>query len=116
MDMVAFTSNTAASVATLQGSIDATRKTGFARTAGTFEADVHSLAAPLFDQTGFFAGAVSAASVATRFTPELERIVKTHLVTASRRITHNWGGAVPADIEQAWAAAQAPSPELEITR
>ncbi|MEO1679748.1 MAG: IclR family transcriptional regulator [Pseudomonadota bacterium] len=110
-----FTPSTIDSADALTSAIEATRATGFGRALGTFETDVHSIAAPLFDPTGFLAGAVSVASVATRFTPELEARIKTHLITASRDITHNWGGTIPANVENAWANAVAQSKDLEPT-
>lgn len=111
--MTAFTANTVTTVDALRSSVEVTRATGFARATGSFEDDVHSLAAPLFDQTGLFAGTVSTASVASRFTPALEQIIKTHLIIASRAITRNWGGTVPASVEAAWAASLAQPLELE---
>lgn len=108
-----YTAKTITSPEQLQACIKNTRSTGFGKAEGSFEADVISLAVPVFDQTGFFAGAVSVATVATRFTDELESVIKTHLVTASREITHNWGGIVPAHIEKAWHKTLSPSLELE---
>mmetsp|Transcript_7076 Transcript_7076/g.11496 ORF Transcript_7076/g.11496 Transcript_7076/m.11496 type:complete len:270 (-) Transcript_7076:1291-2100(-) len=112
-NMIAFTAATVTSANQLRARIEATQATGFARATGSFEDDVHSLAAPLFDQTGLFAGAVSTASVASRFTPDLERTIKKNLITASRAITRNWGGAVPASVEAAWADALAEPKDLE---
>ena len=112
-DLAAFTSATMTDPDALHAAIQKTRACGFGKSEGSLEADVHSLAAPLFDQAGQFAGAVSAASVATRFTPELEHQIQTHLITASRTITHNWGGTVPTQIEQAWSTGRDPSRDLQ---
>lgn len=112
-DLVSYTSATATDPETLQDAVQKTRTTGFGKSEGSLEADVYSLAAPLFDQSGQFAGAVSAASVATRFTPELEQSIRTHLITASRAITHNWGGTVPTQIEQAWSTGQTQSRDIQ---
>ena len=83
--------------------IQAVRETGFAHANRSYEDEVQGLAAPLFDQTGFFAGAVSVASVATRFTPDLQCLIQKELVTASREITRNWGGKIPDFVEAVWA-------------
>lgn len=113
-NLTSFTPSTIADVDALRASVDDARRTGFGRAAGSFETEVHSLAAPLFDQTGAFAGAVSAASVATRLTPELETQAKAHLMTASREITHNWGGSIPPKVERAWQALKERPQGLEI--
>ena len=115
-NMHAFTPETATQQSMLQELIDSARQSGFSRAMGSFEADVYSQAAPLFDQTGAFAGAVSVATVATRFTPELERLIQKNLRTASRQITQNWGGMVPNAIETAWAETLAQSEEMETVR
>ena len=94
-----FTDTTATTSQDLDAIIKTVRNTGFGRADRSFENEVQGLSAPIFDQTGHFAGAISVASVAARFTPDLERIIKTHLVIAARQISNNWGGALPAHIE-----------------
>ncbi|MGY3439712.1 MULTISPECIES: IclR family transcriptional regulator [unclassified Marinovum] len=100
-----YTDKTPTTPAILRTIIDNACETGFGRSDGRFESEIHSLAAPVFDQSGEPCGAVSVASVASRTTPDLERIVKTELITASRDITKSWGGVIPAAIEQAWSSA-----------
>ena len=112
-NMQAFTAQTINSRSDLEQALETIRTTGFARTDGSVEAEVSSISAPLFDQTGLFTGAVSVACVATRFTPSLETLITQHLVTASRQITRNWGGQIPDVIEAAWATTLTTSPELE---
>ncbi len=112
-DLVSYTAATVADAEALRAQIHNTRATGFGRSEGSFEDDVNSLAAPLFDQAGQFAGAVSVASVATRFTPDLEHLIQGRLIDASRTITHNWGGIVPSHVEQAWATGQGPSRDIQ---
>ena len=85
--------------------IQSVRDTGFGRTNRSFEREICSVSAPIFDQTGLFAGAVSVASVATRFTPTLEHCIQQNLIVASREITRNWGGTVPEEIEAVWATS-----------
>jgi len=70
-DLFIYTPATTPSARTLHTAIRTTQSSGFGRTTGSFESDVCSLAAPLYDQTGLFAGAVSVACVGTRFTPDL---------------------------------------------
>ncbi len=111
----AYTASTAVTAGDLDAAIIATRATGIAVADGSMENEVCSLAAPLFDQTGLFAGAVSVASVATRFTPDLECNIQHQLVIASRDISHNWGGTIPANIEAVWARSLSPSHVLETT-
>lgn len=102
-DLSPFTQTTATKPDTLKDAVQAIRETGFGLANRSFEAEIVGLSAPLFDQTGQFAGAVSVASVATRFTPALEHTVKEHLMIASRDISHNWGGNIPSKIEGLWA-------------
>lgn len=108
-----FTDTTATTSQDLDAIIEAIRNTGFGRADRSFENEVQGLSAPIFDQTGHFAGAISVASVAARFTPDLERIIKTQLVIAARQISNNWGGTVPAHIETIWAKHLTPTHELE---
>jgi DNA-binding IclR family transcriptional regulator len=104
-----FTRTTATTSEDLHAMVEAIRNTGFGRADRSFEDDVQGLSAPIFDQTGHFAGAVSVASVAARFTPDMERIIKTQLVITARQISNNWGGTVPAQIEAIWAEHFTPS-------
>lgn len=110
-----YTDKTPTTPETLRTIIDDARETGFGRSDGRFESEIHSLAAPVFDQTGELCGAVSVASVASRTTPDLEQIIKTELITASRDITKSWGGIIPAAIEQAWSSAMAHQQGLDST-
>ena len=104
-----FTRTTATTSEDLHTMVEAIRNTGFGRADRSFEDDVQGLSAPIFDQTGHFSGAVSVASVAARFTPDLERIIKTQLVITARQISNNWGGTVPAQIKAIWAKHFTPS-------
>lgn len=110
-----YTDKTPTTPDTLRTIIDNARETGFGRSDGRFESEIHSIAAPVFDQTGELCGAVSVASVASRSTPDLEQIIKTELITASREITKNWGGIIPDAIERAWSSAMASEVRLDTT-
>jgi len=109
------TPNTPKTAEELEHAINVTRDAGLSRTNESFEAGVRSIAAPLFDQTGLFAGAVSVASVAARYTPESERCIREQLMLASRTITRSWGGIVPDTIEAAWTRFLSRSSEVENT-
>lgn len=93
--------------------VEAARASGFGASNRSYEIEINSLSAPVFDQTGHYAGAVTVASVASRFTPELAQRIRTELAAASREITHNWGGTVPAEIEAVWAQSLSSSPVLD---
>lgn len=108
-----YTASTAATAGDLKAAIATARETGIAVADGSFEDEVCSLAAPLFDQTGRLAGAVAVATVATRFNPDLERVIQHNLIVASREITRNWGGTIPIDIEAIWAKSFAHSQTME---
>lgn len=114
-NLTQFTDTTPTSIDTLQATVESVRKTGFGHASRSFETEVEGLSAPLFDQTGQFAGAISVASVATRFTPELEHTIKEHLIIAAREISHNWGGIIPTTIEGLWARSLTSTHKLETT-
>ncbi|QBY01460.1 IclR family transcriptional regulator [Rhodophyticola sp. CCM32] len=115
-NLTRFTSETVTTDEALTAVIDAARECGFAECSDAYERDVHSVSAPVFDQTGLFAGTVTVACVSTRVTPALQRIIRTHLVRASRAISHNWGGSVPDHVETAWARSLTGAEELESVR
>lgn len=102
-NLTRFTEATVVDADALLSEVQATRARGFSASLGGYESDVHSISAPVFDQTGLFAGSVTVASVATRMNDALMQSIHMHLVEASRAISRNWGGTVPADIEAAWA-------------
>lgn len=102
-NMQVFTPNTITSKDALIRAVQSVRDTGFGRSDRSFEDEIYSLSAPIFDHTGLLAGAVSVASVATRITPTLERTIQENLILAAREITRNWGGALPHSIEATWA-------------
>lgn len=115
LKMENFTSNTPKTKQELTDIVQTIRETGFGRANRTLENEVCGMSAPLFDVSGSFAGAVSVASVATRFTPELERIIQQHLVVASLSITKSWGGTVPKKIQDLWSKTLSHFSEPETT-
>lgn len=108
-----FTEKTPTTPQELKDLISVARIRGFARSDGRFEREIHSLSAPLFDSGARFAGAVTVASVASRFMPALEKTIIAGLVAASREITQSWGGQIPATVERAWAETCAQVPVMD---
>ncbi len=102
-NMSAFTPLTLTTEQDLDAAIQQIRATGFGFADRSLDDEVCGRSAPIFDQTGLLAGTVSVACSATRFTAEAERNIKQNLVLASRRISFNWGGTVPADLEDLWS-------------
>jgi DNA-binding IclR family transcriptional regulator len=104
-NLEAFTATTVQTPELLKETVDTIRQSGFAWSGGALEIEVQGLAAPIFDHTGLLAGSVSVASVATRFTPDLQEIIQRNLIIASRAITRNWGGTIPDSLEAKWASS-----------
>ena len=101
-NMEGFTANTPTSRDELVALVGQIRETGFGRANQSYENEIHGVAAPIFDHSGHLAGAVAVACVASRFTCDLEHIIKSELIIAAREITRNWGGKIPAQITASW--------------
>lgn len=102
-NLKAFTPATPTTEDALRNVVEEARRTGFGRSMKSFEEEIHSISAPIFDSSGLYAGSVSVAAVAVRFDSQLERIMMERLIEASRQITLSWGGTVPSHIETVWA-------------
>ncbi len=113
--MAKYTEHTVVTEPELESAIKCTRETGFGVANRSLEDDVYGISAPVFDQTGLLAGAVSVASIASRVTPETEQKIRLYLMNASRKITCNWGGTLPEEIETLWAGTFSRSHQLEST-
>jgi DNA-binding IclR family transcriptional regulator len=74
------------------------RATGIAESAGGFEAEVHSLAVPLFDALGRCSGAVAVAGLTSRMTESQIHLIRSSLLRAGAQITQLWGGTAPPAI------------------
>ena len=98
-----FTATTPTNETDLRKLVESIRDTGLGRAQQSYEDEIEGLSAPVYDHSGHFAGAVAVASVASRFTADLERIIKSELIIAARKITRSWGGMIPTPIESAWA-------------
>ncbi len=112
-DMSRFTDFTPTTAEDLDRSVTEARETGVSVSSSGYEAGVHGMAVPVFDQTGLLAGAVAVASVSTRMTPEQEAINRASLIKAGRQITRNWGGIVPAAVDALWTETLASLPIKE---
>jgi DNA-binding IclR family transcriptional regulator len=78
---------------------------GWAESRGGYEADVHSIAAPLFDAFGHCIGALSVAAVSTRMTDVQCSLIRPMLIRAATEITALWGGSLPPAIATIWHRA-----------
>ncbi|MGJ8617684.1 MAG: IclR family transcriptional regulator [Sulfitobacter sp.] len=112
-NLKAFTAQTPTTEQEIDAAIQHARATGYGHSDGSLDNEVHSRSVPIFDQTGLLAGTVSVACVATRFTSKAEQEIKRHLITASRQISHNWGGTVPSSLEACWLNASSKSQQME---
>lgn len=108
-----YTDNTLTTPEALKAAVVQTRATGFGESVESFETGVHGIAAPIFDQTGRATGAIAVATVASRMTPDLRRLICEALTKAARAATTAWGGTVPPALETTWAATLAALPEPE---
>ena len=88
--------------AALRARIAAVPAEGHAESIGGFQADVHSLAVPLFGPEGTCLGALAVAAPVTRMQPST---VLPLLMRGAAQITTHWGGAPPDDIAARWRAA-----------
>lgn len=96
-----FTPTTPDKVALDKALQDAVRN-GFGRSDEGYELGVVGIAAPLFDESNSVAGAIAIASVSSRVTPALVALIECELIAAARRISHSWGGCVPASLDTTW--------------
>lgn len=89
----------------LRARIAEVRSLGYAESQGTFQAEVHSMAVPLFDTLGRCSGALAVAALATRMNEAQRRLIRFALTEAGGAITSIWGGSLPADIATLWRLA-----------
>jgi len=72
-----------------------TRELGFVTNLGYYEADVCSIAAPVFDPASRPMGAVAVAAPSTRFGNEAQATMQTLVIGAAAEITTRLGGRAP---------------------
>ena len=95
----AVTAWTPVTAAAVRLRLNQTRDTGYAETAHTYEADVASIALPLFDARGACLGAIAVAAPVTRMT---KTTVLPALIAAARQAMAGWGAAAPPDLDALW--------------
>ncbi|MGB8814429.1 MAG: IclR family transcriptional regulator [Paracoccaceae bacterium] len=81
------------------------RARGFATSSGGFEAEVDSIAVPLFDAAGQCCGALAVAAPASRLTSELLAAIRHEITKGAAQIVALWGGQVPPDVTSIWQSA-----------
>lgn len=81
------------------------RGQGYAESRGAFQAEVHSMAVPLFDALGACVGAVAVAALASRMSEDQRRLIRFALTASGQDITTLWGGTLPAELATLWRLA-----------
>lgn len=102
---VRLTSNTETDPAALRARLAEVRGLGYAESRGALQADVHSMAVPLFDALGRCSGSVAVAAPASRMDEAQRQLIRQMLVQAGSEITTIWGGSLPLDIATLWRTA-----------
>ena len=74
------------------------RATGFAQSVGGFEADVHSIATPVFGPDALPIGALAVAVPVSRMTDDMIALCQNRLATCASDLTRRIGGFAPADL------------------
>jgi DNA-binding IclR family transcriptional regulator len=85
--------------------VEDAQRTGFGRSDGAYEQDVHSIAAPLFAQNGSCNGAIAVALPKSRLTKDAEALFMKHLAIAAEDLSERWGGTIPGRVKEAWSKA-----------
>jgi len=86
----------------LRAGLAVVRGAGWAESAGTFEADVKSLAVPLFASTHQVVGALGVAVPVNRMTPDVQATLRREVTAAATDIITVWGGNVPPAVAALW--------------
>lgn len=100
-----YTPGTETDPTVLRGWLQKVRADGIAESKSTYEAEVHSFAAPLFDATGSCVGALAVAAPASRMTPALRDLIRTELTKRAAQIVALWGGTLPTPLATLWQRA-----------
>lgn len=88
------THHTCGSKRDLKTLLGETRERGYSVAVRTFDDEVISIAAPVFDATGTVIGALSVASIASRFRKEAERNIARHVLKAAADVAGETGGTI----------------------
>ncbi len=100
-----YTPGTETDPATLRMWLQRVRLEGIAESRSTYEAEVHSFAAPLFDATGQCIGALAVAAPASRMTATLRDLIRVELTASAAQIVALWGGTLPTSLTALWKRA-----------
>ena len=106
--MPALTRATPVSADLVRAEMAVVRQRGWAQTAHTYEADVSSVAVPLFDAQGACQGALAVAAPAMRMTDRRRAGIARDVIAAARAVMDLWGGMIPADLAGLWADIEQP--------
>ena len=90
---------------TISARLETIRAQGWAESRGGYEADVHSIAAPLFNTFGHCIGALSVAALSSRMSDSQRSVIRPVLIHAAAEITSLWGGSLPPTIAAIWHKA-----------
>jgi DNA-binding IclR family transcriptional regulator len=94
MSLPRHTGHTCVSKRELKAVLAETRERGYSVAARTFDNEVVSIAAPIFDASGSAIGAMSVASIASRFGKGAERRIAELVLRSAARLTEATGGMV----------------------
>ncbi len=97
LDLKAFTDSTLVDRKQIEQAMQAARKSGYVINLGYYEADVCSIAVPVFDPTGNVMGTLAVATPKGRFAEENQSAIKRLLIAAAAELTARIGGRTPAD-------------------
>lgn len=103
--MVRMTPSTETDPTALRTRIAEVRARGFAESHGGYQADVHSLAVPLFDGLGRCSGSLAVAAIAARMSDTQRHMICRALMDAGSAITSLWGGSLPPALGTLWRNA-----------
>ena len=97
LDLEPFTEHTLVDREQIMQAMQAARESGYVVNFGYYEADVCSIAAPVFDSSSNVMGTLAVAAPKGRFTEENQSVIKTLLTAAAAELTGKIGGRMPAD-------------------
>lgn len=94
------TPDTETDPAAIRARLGPIRASGMAESIGSFEADVHSHAMPLFDAASRVTGAIAVAAPAARMTAEHRSLIRSALRRHALHLTRAMGGLPPDDMPE----------------
>lgn len=100
-----YTPDTQTDPVAVRARLEQIKATGIAESTASYEAEVHSFAAPLFDATGLCVGALAVAAPTSRVTQALRDRIPAELTASAIEIVALWGGTVPIALAKLWKRA-----------